>query len=59
MTGHLIVVVGSSIGAAVDRNSTFRVIVRPAGEGCHTKTTAVTTAHNTANSRNLVAIRGV
>ena len=55
-TGHLIVVLGLSIGAAVDRSCTLLVTLRLAGEDCHTTTTAATSAHSTANSRNLVAI---
>ena len=53
-TGHLIVVVGSSMGAAVERSCTLAVTLELAGEDCHTATTAVTSAHSTANSRNLV-----
>src|SRR5271156_6037352 len=55
-TGDLIVVLGSSIGANVDRNCTLLVTLRLAGEDCHTTTTAVTSAHSPANSRNLVAM---
>jgi len=56
ITGDLSVVLGSSIGAAVDRSCTPLLTVRLAGEDCQTMTTAVTSAHSTANSRNLVAM---
>ncbi len=56
ITGDLIVVLGSSIGANVDRSCTLLVTLRLAGEDCHTTTTAVTSAHSPANSRNLVAM---
>ena len=56
ITGHLIVVVGLSIGTAVDRSCTLRVAARFAGADCTTTTTAATRAHSTANSRNLVAM---
>ena len=56
ITGDLIVVLGSSIGAVVDRSCTLLVTLRPAGVDCHTTTTAVTSAHRTPNSLNLVAM---
>ena len=55
-TGHLIVVLGESNGIAVDRSCTSRIAPKLGDEVCHTTTTAVTSAHNTANSRNLVAM---
>src|ERR1700694_1192101 len=55
-TGHLMVVATSDSGAAVDRRSTAPLLVRLGGALWYTTITAVTSAHNAASRRSLVAI---
>jgi hypothetical protein len=53
----LFIVVGGSIGAAVDRSCTFGTPTLTGGALCHTRTTAVTRAPSAANRRSLVTIK--
>ena len=57
ITGHLIVVDTSDIGAAVDRSSTPPAATGPAGLVCQTTITAATSAHSADSRRSLAAIK--
>src|ERR1700760_2116890 len=56
ITGHLIVVDTSDIGAAVDRSSTLPLAPEPAGVVCQTTITAATSAHTADSTRSLATI---
>jgi hypothetical protein len=52
----LFIVVGGSIGAAVDRSCTFGIPTLPGDALCHTTISAMTRAPSAASSRSLATI---
>src|SRR6476620_8686293 len=57
MTGHLMLVETSLMGAEVERRSTPSVPSLPVGLVCHTTITAATSAHIADSRRSLAAIK--